>query len=202
MSLIIPYSDACERNKDVIWDAMQPYIQSVTSVLEIGSGTGQHAVYFAQQAAHLKWQTTDQQQYLSGIKAQLENAGGENVLQPYLLDVNQCQWTPNEEKYDCIYTANTFHIMAWEDVQAFFKGVSQVTQKGSYLIVYGPFKYGGKFTSASNEHFDHALRARASGSAIREFEEINNLALKADFKLLRDTSMPANNQCIVWQKTN
>ena len=199
MSIIIPFSEACERNKDAILEVARPYFQAASSVLEVGSGTGQHAVYFAQNFPHLSWQTTDQAQHLTGIKAQLENAGVENVLTPYLLDVNQPQWSVAGHKYECIYTANTFHIMAWDDVKAFFQGISAVTMNGSYLIVYGPFKYNGRFTSASNEQFDRNLRARGEASAIRDFEAVNELAQLANFKLLHDIPMPANNQCIVWQ---
>jgi len=201
MSLIIPYSEACQRNKDAILDVARPYFEKISSVLEIGSGTGQHAVYFAQNCPNLIWQTSDQSQHLQGIEAQLSNAGVENVLPPFALDVKQKLWSPSASKYDCIFTANTFHIMAWAEVQAFFKGLSQLTQKGSYLVVYGPFKYAGKFTSASNQQFDQSLRARAGASAIRDFEEVNKLAAEANFGLLSDTPMPANNQCIVWQNS-
>ena len=89
--------------------------------------------------------------------------------------------------------------MAWAQVQAFFVGLPQVTSNGSYLMVYGPFKYKGKFTSASNESFDQDLRSRGVGSAIRDFEEVNQLAKEVGFKLINDITMPANNQCLVWQ---
>jgi len=205
--LNIPFSQACERNKDPILEVIRPFLKDAKSVLEVGSGTGQHGLYFAQNLNSLSWQTSDQIQYLDGINAQIENARQNsleltNLLSPFALDVTQPQWLPNKLahlKYDAVYSANTFHIMAWAQVQAFFEGLPQVVSKGSYLIVYGPFKYKGQFTSDSNESFDQDLRSRGVGSAIRDFEEVDQLAKMVGFNLVKDIAMPANNQCLVWQ---
>jgi len=176
------------------------------SLLEIGSGTGQHSIYFSQALPKLQWQTSDQFEYLGGIRAALNNAkanAGEftNLLAPLELNVNQDVWVDNDACYDAVYTANTFHIMNQMDVEAFFSGLPAVTKAGSYLVVYGPFKYKGNFTSESNAHFDHTLRSRGVGSAIRDFERVNELATAQRFKLIDDHSMPANNQCLIWQRT-
>ncbi len=200
MSLVIPYSAACDRNKDVILEVIQPHIKNSQTVLEIGSGTAQHAIYFAQNAPHLIWQTSDQKEYLDGIRAQLQNANIDNVRRPYELDVNQTQWIKNQQRFDLIYTANTFHIMRWSDVCAFFNGLANVVNENAVLIVYGPFKYNGEFTSASNQAFDQSLRLRECGSAIRDFEAVDELAKQQGFELIKDHSMPANNQCLIWQK--
>lgn len=207
VKLNIPFSQACERNKDPILEVIQPYLVTSKSVLEIGTGTAQHALHFAQHLPHLNWQTSDQLQYLDGINAQIDNAKQhnnelDNLLSPFQLDVTQAKWLADldkEQNYDAVYTANTFHIMDWSMVKAFFKGLPQVVKPASYLIVYGPFKYQGKFTSASNQSFDQDLRSRGVGSAIRAFEEVDNLAQAAGFTLVKDVAMPANNQCLIWQ---
>lgn len=205
MSITIPFSEACERNKDVILEAIKPYLEKVDTVLEVGSGTAQHAIHFSQALTHLQWQTSDQCDYLSGICAALANAKSnngelENVLTPFELNVNQPVWDKSGKRYKAVYTANTFHIMAQADVEQFFSGLGVVTQNGSYLIVYGPFKYAGKFTSDSNSDFDVSLRSRGVGSAIRDFEVVNQLACEQGFTLINDYTMPANNQCLVWRR--
>jgi len=201
MSLTIPFSQACERNKDVILSVIKHYLADGDSVLEVGSGTGQHALYFASALPNLSWQMSDQFEYLDGLEAQLLNTPTANVIAPIELDVTRSNWNTGGVIFDAIYTANTFHIMSWEVVQAFFDGLRQVSDNGSVLIVYGPFKYAGEFTSASNEVFDASLRARGVGSSIRDFEAVDRLALEQGFELIEDRSMPANNQCIIWRKT-
>jgi len=200
MTLTLPFSEACQRNQSIILDVLEPYFSNIDSVLEIGSGTGQHAVYFSKAKPHLSWQTSDQTNYLEGLNAQLQNANVANIKYPFELNVNQSPWVKEGRRYSGIYTANTFHIMAWSDVQAFFNGLPSVSKDNAYLFVYGPFKYNGAFTSESNSKFDETLRARECGSAIRDFEAVNELAQAAGFDLLSDTPMPANNQCIVWQR--
>ena len=202
MAISIPFSAACERNKDVILETISPYLSNSETVLEIGSGTAQHALHFAKQNPHLKWQTSDQKQYLEGITAQLKNSDVANIHLPFELNVNQMAWQKTPEQYEVIYTANTLHIMSWNDVQAFFAGLHQVTKDNAQLIVYGPFKYKGEFTSPSNQAFDQSLQERGVGSGIRDFEAVNELASNTGFNLIEDYKMPANNQCLVWQKGN
>lgn len=199
-SLTLPFSQACERNKDPILEVIHPYWEHHKSVLEIGTGTAQHALYFAQSCKTLNWQPSDQACYLPGIKAQLANQPVANILAPIELDVCALPWPTPAPSYDMIYSANTLHIMPWTAVEAFFTGLGQVTHHGSILAVYGPFKFGGQFTSPSNQEFDHNLRARGEGSAIRDFEAVDDLAKAQGFKLLENHSMPANNQCLIWQR--
>ena len=199
MATVIPYSEACERNKNSILEHISPFLDSVDRVLEVGSGTAQHAVYFAQEHPDLLWQTTDQSHYLEGIRAQIENAQLANVLLPFELDVNQYKWLPEPRQFPLIYTANTMHIMSESDIRSFFAGIGQVINDKAVLIIYGPFKYGGKFTSESNADFDLSLRSRGEGSGIRAFEWIEILANNAGFSLLQDVAMPANNQILIWQ---
>lgn len=197
----IPYSEACERNKDPILSVLSMHFDAAESVLEVGTGTGQHAVYFAQHKPHLQWQTSDQSHYIEGIHAQLGVAKVANVLRPIELNVNQTDWLETEQQFDLIYTANTFHIMTEDDVRAFFSGLPQVVKPKSKIAVYGPFKYKSKFTSDSNAAFDQRLRDRGVGSGIRDFEWVNELAQAQGLELLEDHSMPANNQCLIWCKT-
>lgn len=197
----LPFSEACERNKDVIFESIRPYLESASSVLEIGSGTAQHAVYFARNCSALAWQTSDQSHYIEGIEAQLNVAQVANVQRPLVLDVNQRPWLESARRFDVVYTANTFHIMTESDVSQFFAGLEKVMKQQCLLIVYGPFKYDGQFTSESNASFDHSLRSRGSGSAIRDFELVNQLAEGVGLSLVKDFAMPANNQLLVWQRS-
>ena len=197
----LPFSPACERNKEVILDVIAPYLSQAKSVLEIGAGSAQHAVHFSAAFPEVIWQASDQSQYLSGIRAQLNNASLVNILPPIELDVNQKEWVVKGKVFDVVYTANTFHIMSQSDVEAFFVGLSSVVASEAFLVVYGPFKYAGNFTSASNQEFDQTLRSREWGSSIKDFENINALAVEQGFQLIQDHAMPANNQCLVWQKS-
>lgn len=198
--LDLPFSAACERNKDVILRVAAAIFSEANSVLEIGSGTGQHAVHFAQAFPELLWQTSDQSHYLSGIHAQLGHAKLNNLADPLVLDVNQSPWLMNSQIFDVVYSANTLHIMSDSDVVAFFQGLPSVSKIGSYLIIYGPFKYQGKFTSQSNAAFDQSLRSRGCGSSIKAFKDVDALAKNRGFELLHDHLMPANNQCLIWRK--
>lgn len=202
----IPFSEACERNKAIILEIIRPILKRVETILEVGSGTAQHAIHFAGSLPELSWQTSDQPSYLGGINAALDYAFScnaslqEAILRPIELNVNQRVWLRDARKFDAVYTANTFHIMTESDVDQFFAGIEQVIHSESYLIVYGPFKYAGEFTSESNGNFDQVLRERGVGSGIRDFEIVDALAQERGFKLLSDTAMPANNQCLIWQR--
>lgn len=199
-SIEIPFSLSCERNKEPILSALGAYLSRVDSVLEIGSGTGQHAVFFANKNPHLIWQTSDRAEYLPGIQAQLKNAALDNIERPVELDVTQQKWLESERTFPAIFTANTLHIMDKAAVEHFFAGLGAVSSPRAYLFVYGPFNYQGKYTSQSNADFDASLRARGVGSGIRDFEFVSLLAQQAGFDLLRDEEMPANNRCLIWQR--
>ena len=138
--------------------------------------------------------------YLQGIHARLKAAPVDNVLAPLEIDVKQSVWVPSGKRYSAVYTANTFHIMSESEVQDFFAGLPAVVTDDAYLFVYGPFKFKGEFTSESNAQFDASLRSRGVGSAIRDFEVVDELANTVGFKLLEDYRMPANNQCLVWRR--
>jgi cyclopropane fatty-acyl-phospholipid synthase-like methyltransferase len=193
-----PYSEACERNRAPILEVLRGDFARARGVLEIGSGTGQHAVCFAQHLPYLSWQTSDVAEHHAGIEAWIADSGLANVKRPLELDVRHAPWPVTAA--DAIFTANTLHIMDYGCVEAFFRGVSRVLGAEGMLAVYGPFNYGGRFTSASNAQFDALLRARGVGSALRDFEAVDALARDAGLALVRDVAMPANNRMLVWQR--
>jgi SAM-dependent methyltransferase len=195
-----PYSEACERNREPILTVLRDAFASARDVLEIGSGTGQHAVYFGQHLPHLVWHATDRPEHHAGIQAWIADAALPNVRMPVTLDVRDTAWPLSA--VDAVFTANTLHIMDWDAVQALFQGIACVMNAGGTLVIYGPFNYGGQFTSDSNARFDASLRARGVGSAIRDFEAVNALALGIGLTLISDSAMPANNRTLVWRRVN
>ncbi len=195
---IKPYSEACERNRDPILAVLREMLADSAHVLEIGSGTGQHAAYFARHLPQLVWQTSDLAENHAGINAWIDDAGCANLRRPRVLDVRNAAWPVKD--VDAVYTANTLHIMDWAGVQAAFRGAGRLLPAGGSLVAYGPFNYHGAFTSDSNAHFDVSLRARGVGSALRDFEAVEALAATEGFTLLRDVAMPANNRTLVWRK--
>jgi len=193
-----PYSESCDQNKTVILDIIKPLLVNKKLVLEIGSGTGQHAVYFAQEMPHLEWQTSDQIQYHQGIKAWLAEASLNNIKQPLELDVMQPTWI--EIAADAVFSANTVHIMNHAMVEALFAGVGRLLQQGGDFILYGPFNYQGAYTSNSNAQFDQWLKQQNPESCIKDFEKVVALAEQAGMKLLTDYEMPANNRILHFHK--
>ena len=193
-----PFSQACDNNKDVILEALAEELQGVDTVLELGSGTGQHASYFAQALAPLTWQPTDLPENHAGIEAWRETCEGGNLLPVRTLDVRSKDW--NLEIPDAIFTANTLHIMAWEAVEDLFAYLGQHAPTRNRLCVYGPFNYRGKYTSESNARFDKWLAQQSPVSAIRDFERVDGVARRAGYRLQSDHGMPANNRLLVWHK--
>jgi len=192
-----PFSQACENNKNHILKALQPALQNAASVLEIGSGTGQHSVFFAKKLPHLQWYTSDREVNHQGIKLWHDEVQLANLHPPLLLDLNY-SWPVN--KVDAVYTANTFHIVSWELITRFFAGLNQHLNQQGVVCVYGPFKYKGEFTSPSNDEFNSLLQSRDSLSGIRDFEAVEQLAVQSGLKLLSDTAMPANNQLLIFKR--
>lgn len=193
-----PYSLACERNREPILAILRGAFADAAEVLEIGSGSGQHAVYFAKHLPHLIWQPSDLPEHHAGIAAWIADEPCPNLMAPLALDVQAANWPVTA--VDGVYTANTLHIMNWKAVQAFFNGVGRVLRTGGALAVYGPFNYGGQFTSPSNAAFDADLRSRGVGSGLRDFEAVNELAASVALNLHSDTAMPANNRTLVWKR--
>lgn len=195
---MLSFSDACERNKDPILLVLRDVLANAGSVLEIGSGTGQHAVHFARNMPHLVWQSSDLAENLPAINQRLATEGPDNALQALALDVSDEAWPVSSA--DAVFSANALHIMSWQQVEHFYRGVGEVLAGGGVLCVYGPFRYGDAYSSESNAVFDRHLKQRDPSSGIRDFEAVDRLAQARGFQLFNDYPMPANNQTLVWNK--
>ncbi|MCW8907609.1 MAG: class I SAM-dependent methyltransferase [Sedimenticola sp.] len=193
-----PYSESCDQNREPILHVIGPLLQDARSLLEIGSGTGQHAVYFAAALPHLVWHTSDCAEYHPGIRLWLEAEALANTRPPLQLDVARSEWP--ELEVDAVFSANTAHIMHWHEVEAMFAGVGRLLQPGGRFLLYGPFNYHGRFTSDSNVRFDQWLKARDPGMGVRDIEELSQLAEEAGLRLQEDFEMPANNRILYWQR--
>ncbi len=193
----LPYSQACENNKSPILSVLNQAFANCQQVLEIGSGTGQHAVYFASQLAHLSWQSSDQHCNLPALAERIRRAALANLPLPLALDINDDS-TP-EQRFDGIFTANTLHIISWPLVKRLFRRLDEFAAQEATLCIYGPFNYQGQFTSASNQAFDASLKSRDPAMGIRHSEDILQLAAAQGFLLQQDIAMPANNR-LLWFK--
>lgn len=191
-----PYAPACDRNREPILAVLREHFADRRQVLEIGSGTGQHAVHFAGAMPHLTWQTSDRAANLPGIRMWLDEAGLSNTPLPIEIDVVD-GWPA--KTYDAVFSANTLHIMGWDDVVRLFAALPRVTNADATLAIYGPFNYGGRFTSDSNASFDARLKGEDPRQGIRDFEAVEALARAAGFTLVNDCEMPANNRTLVFR---
>ena len=193
-----PYSQACENNKTPILAVIKEVFTEPTTVWEIGSGTGQHACFFASGLPHLVWQPTDVAENLPGINAWREEVQLPNLNSPLVLDVTSPVWPC--DGMDAVFTANTLHIMSWQNVETLFKRFQAYLNPLTTVCIYGSFNYNGKFTSDSNANFDQWLKNRDPLSGIRDFEAVLALAENAGLRLLKDNPMPANNRLLVLKK--
>ena len=193
-----PVADACYRNREPIFSVIEPLFRNCKSVLEVGSGTGQHAVYFAARMPCLTWYTSDLAGSHEGIKAWIKDSGLHNIRPPLELDVKQECWP--ELEIDGIFSANTLHIMHREEVERFIEGAGNLLPVQGKLVLYGPFNYRNRYTSESNARFDEWLKARDPLSGIRNFEDIDSMAMAAGMQFCQDFDMPANNRILYWEK--
>lgn len=194
-----PFSESCEQNRQPIFSVISPLLKDCQRLLEIGSGTGQHAVYFSRDLPHLNWQTSDVGENHAGIVQWISESGLTNILPPLTLDTRHDSWP--QQNYDAVFSANTCHIMHWPDVEAFIAGVGKVLQSGGRFMLYGPFNYNGSYTSDSNQRFDQWLKDRDPDSGIRDFEALDQLCKTAGLFLVEDFEMPVNNRLLYWQKS-
>ena len=192
------FSQAAENNKRPILDVLKDWLKPGTCVLEIGSGSGQHAIYFSQALPNVQWQPSDRPEVQPLLQSNTQEYGSSNLLAPIALDLAACGWP--DSKIDAVYSANVLHIVSTDLGEAMINGAAQCLQMGGFLILYGPFRYQGSFNTPSNAEFDAWLRARDPNSGIRDFEWVDELARAEDLVLQEDRSMPANNQCLVFQK--
>jgi cyclopropane fatty-acyl-phospholipid synthase-like methyltransferase len=195
----LPFSSAAERNRQPILEELKNLLPQHGAVLEIGSGTGQHAVFFTQNMPGLLWQPSDREENLAGLEMRFAAEGNANILPPVRLDVIRDAWPGY--CYDAAYSANTAHIMPWEAVVAMFAGVSAHLESLARFCLYGPFNVDHQFTAQSNAHFDACLRAEDSRMGIRDMGAIESLANAHDMKFEFKLAMPANNFILVFKKT-
>ncbi len=192
-----PYSPASERNREPILAVLRRWFTDRQRVLEIGSGTGQHAVHFATAMPHLVWQSSDRAENLPGIRNWLDEAALPNTPSPLEFDVTG-DWP--SDRYDAIFSANTLHIMSWPEVEQLFAKLPAVTTADACLAIYGPFNIEGQFTSDSNASFDRDLKMRGVHMGIRDVAAVDALAAAAGFNLVEDIAMPANNRLRYWKR--
>lgn len=195
---MLPFSAACERNKDPILEVLRVRFADRAQVLEIGSGTGQHAVHFARTLAHLTWHPTEQLTYLADLAERVKLEGPHNLRPPTVLDVRQSIWPVRS--VDAVFTANTLHIMSWAEVMSLFHGIGTVLSPGGVLCIYGPFRYAGRYTSDSNREFDLMLQERDPDSGLRDMQAVMALAQQYGLRLDADHDLPANNRLVVFTK--
>lgn len=194
-----PYSPSSDRNKEPILTVLKEVIQrSDGRLLEIGSGTGQHAVFFAPEFPFLEWYPSDVSKNHLGIKLWLKESFAKNLKDPLKFEIGKDEFP--KLKFDVVFTANTFHIMHWKECKTLMKMLGSRLREGARVVIYGPFKYGGEFTSESNALFDQELKSRDPLSGLRNFEDVHNALVKNGFELLEDYDMPANNRCLVFSR--
>ncbi|HEY2465732.1 MAG TPA: DUF938 domain-containing protein [Steroidobacteraceae bacterium] len=195
---MLPFSEACERNKGPILEVLRAALAERSQVLEIGSGTGQHAVHFAAHLTHLTWHPTEQLAYLADLASRVRLEGTRNLRQPTVLDVKQSLWPLRS--VDAIFSANTLHIMGWAEVEAMFRGIDAVLAPHGVVCIYGPFRYAGRYTSDSNRDFDLMLKDRDPLSGLRDLTDLGTLAERHALRLRADHDLPANNRLLVFDR--
>ena len=194
----LPDAPSTARNREAILQALQRLLQGSTRVLEVGSGTGQHAVYFAPHLSHLVWQTSERRESIHETRAWLAHCPADNLPQPLELDVTG-KWP--DITVDTVFTANTLHIMPAAVVETFFRKLPRVLEPGAQLLVYGPVKIAGEFIGSGNAGFDQWLKQQDPLRGIRDLEWLDELAAASGLTRVENNYLPANNQLLVWQRT-
>jgi len=192
------FAPACERNWRPILDVLREILPQRGRVFEIGSGTGQHIVYFARHLPGLTWQPSDVHTNLSSIEAWRREACLENIEPALALDLYVDDWSI--AAVDCVISINTLHIVSWEGVERLIRKASALLPVGGLLYVYGPFRYADWPLEPSNLEFDRWLKRRDPRSGIRDIVAVDRLAQDADLEMEGDRVMPANNRSIWWRK--
>lgn len=193
-----PHSAACERNRDPILQVLRQWFTQPGAVLEIGSGTGQHAVHFAEHLPHLQWQPTDCEDNLPAIRMWVEESASSNLRAPQKLDVRDSEWPLATADY--VFSANTAHIMSWQEVELMFAGVGRMLRERGLFCLYGPFNREGRFTSESNREFDASLRAHDPTMGLRDDQALRALGRRNGLVFTAEHALPANNRMLVWTK--
>jgi SAM-dependent methyltransferase len=191
-------AQSCERNRDPILAVLQEILPPSGLVLEIGSGTGQHAAYFAPHLPGLVWQPSDLAANHASIRAWAAEADAPNLRAPLTVDLLAERWPI--EHADAVVCINTVHIVAWPGVAKLFAGAGELLRPGGILYVYGAYRYATRPLEPSNEDFDRWLKARDPVSGVRDFESVDALAIEHGLALAGDRAMPGNNRSIWWRR--
>lgn len=193
-----PFAPACERNAEPILARLRAVLPQRCSLLEIGSGTGQHAVHFMRAEPGWQWQCSEQLEQLPGLQLWLDELPDGRTPAPWSLDVCQPRWPSGS--FDAVFSANTLHIMPWPAVEALFRRLPEVLRPGGELLIYGPFNVDGRYSSPSNAEFDALLKSRSPSQGIRDIADVNALAKSQGIEMIDNFEMPANNRLIHWQR--
>lgn len=196
----LPIVESCLKNQRPILDVLGRFLPKNAKVLEVGSGTGQHAAYMTEHLPGIRWQPTEVRQRLTEVACWQKHCNRAEFLPPLELDVRQDIWPAGE--VDAVFSANVVHFVSWPEVERMFIGAARVLKVGGQMILYGPYNYDGQFTSEGNVNLDLWLREQNPESGIKDFEQVLLLARKHHLHLRADEEMPANNRTLVFQRVD
>ena len=196
----LPVAEACLRNQRPILDVLGKYLPASATVLEVGSGTGQHAAFMTEHLPGIRWQPTEVRERLPEVRLWHQHCNREGFLAPLELDVSQDIWPTRDA--DAVFSANVVHFVSWPEVENLFRGAQRILRPGGLLILYGPYNYDGQFTSEGNIALDQWLRERNPDSGIKDFEQVVVLGRRHNLFLRADEEMPSNNRTLVFQKAD
>ncbi len=192
------YSPAAEKNKTPILEELRERLAPTARVLEVGSGSGQHALHFTEALPELRWQPTEHPAVMPALEANLGAAGREAILPPLALDLAADSWPIGP--FDAVYAANVMHIVSVPLGEALLRGAASVLGEGGQLLLYGPYRFGGAFTTESNAEFDQWLKARDPASGVRDFEAVAAAAEAVGLVFADNRAMPSNNQLLCFRR--
>jgi len=194
------HAPATLRNREPILAVLDRVLPDSGIVLEIASGTGEHATWLAPKLPGIAWQPTDADpSALDSIAAWTKESGAPNVLPPLVLDVCEDKWPVAAAA--AIFCANMIHIAPWAAAEGLVRGAARILPPGGLLVLYGPFMIDGAHTAPSNASFDEGLRARNPEWGVRDLGAVSALAAGHGFELLEKVEMPANNLTVVFERT-
>ncbi len=193
-----PYAISCDRNSAPILEVLKEYLKDYKKLVEMGAGTGQHAIYMAPHFPELEWYLLDQKDRHEGIKTWLHDFPRANVKGPIEYSIGENDWPISD--CDVVFTSNTLHIVSWEKDLQFFDDLTNALSSGGLFMAYGAFNYNGDFSSESNKKFEEWLKERDPASGIKDFEKVKAELEKRDFELVKDHEMPSNNRLLVFKK--
>ncbi len=197
-NLVLAENPSCERNKLPILEVLKEYLNPGDHLLEIGSGGGMHALYFTQNLPVARWQMTEMPEYMEAIQARFIQQGNSQMATPLSLDCRAAHWGLPQQ-YDAIFSANTVHIMSWQAVCGLMNGVHKALKPEGLFLLYGPFRYNGEDTAASNTAFHEYLKNTSAEMGLRDYQEMAALAKLAGLQLIKDIPMPANNRILIFK---